>query len=54
MGRWLVEQQNWPEAPPSECFVFSGTVLSSVGAILQTCTSPGDKEGLHDMFFHGS
>ena len=43
VGQWLVENQNWPSPPSPECFVFSGTVLSSVGSILRTFTSPGDK-----------
>ena len=44
VGKWLVEHQNWPKAPAPKSFVFSGTVLSSVGSILYTFTSPGDKE----------
>ena len=44
VGRWLVENQNWKKAPEPDCFVFSGTVLASVGSILHTFAQPGDKE----------
>lgn len=43
VGRWLVENQNWKKAPEPDCFVFSGTVLASVGSILHTFAQPGDK-----------
>lgn len=43
VGRWLVENQNWKKAPEPDCFVFSGTVLASVGSILHTFAKPGDK-----------
>eukprot|EP00438_Fugacium_kawagutii_P035551 Skav214507 [mRNA] locus=scaffold1011:390147:390596:- [translate_table: standard] len=44
VGRWLVENQNWNKAPEPDCFVFSGTVLASVGSILHTFAHQGDKE----------
>ena len=50
VGQWLVENQNWPKAPEPECFVFSGTVLASVGSILRTFAQPRDKELLVAYF----
>jgi len=58
VGRWLVENQNWKKAPEPDCFVFSGTVLASVGSILHTFAQPGDKErncfGVFSVFCEAS